>query len=82
MRYSELGSKEIIDVDHGERMGMLGSADFLIDEQSGTIESIILPSGGFLGLGKKQEEVVIPWRSIRKVGPEMIIVELKQYDRY
>lgn len=44
MRLSELSGKEIIDLDHGERMGMLGGSDLLIDETTGSIESIIFPA--------------------------------------
>ncbi len=81
MRLSELSGKEIIDLDHGERMGMLGGSDLLIDETTGSIESIIFPAKNFLGLGKKKGEVLIPWQAIRKIGPEMMIVELRQYDK-
>ncbi|MFT9847804.1 YlmC/YmxH family sporulation protein [Aneurinibacillus sp. REN35] len=78
MRYSELGGKEIIDLDNGERMGVVGQSDMVIDPASGKIESIILPTGSLLGLGRKKEEVMIPWKAIRKVGSEMIIVEMKE----
>lgn len=78
MRYSELGGKEIIDLDNGERMGVVGQSDMVIDPISGKIESIILPTGSLLGLGRKKEEVMIPWKAIRKVGSEMIIVEMKE----
>ncbi|MBN6185776.1 YlmC/YmxH family sporulation protein [Aneurinibacillus sp. BA2021] len=78
MRYSELGGKEIIDLDNGERMGVVGQADMIIDGVSGKIQSIILPNGSLLGLGRKKEEVMIPWKAIRKVGSEMIIVAMKE----
>jgi YlmC/YmxH family sporulation protein len=81
MRLSQLSGKEIIDLENGERMGMVGQADLLINEHTGTIESMILPSSSFLGLGKKRDEIVIPWQSIRKVGPEMMIIELRQRER-
>jgi YlmC/YmxH family sporulation protein len=81
MRLSQLSGKEIIDIENGERMGMVGQADLLINENTGTIESMILPSGSFLGMGKKRDEIVIPWQSIRKIGPEMLIIELRQRGR-
>jgi YlmC/YmxH family sporulation protein len=81
MRLSQLSGKEIIDIENGERMGMVGQADLLINENTGTIESMILPSSSFLGMGKKRDEIVIPWQSIRKIGPEMLIIELRQRGR-
>lgn len=81
MRLSQLSGKEIIDLENGERMGMVGQADLIINELSGVIESMILPASSFLGMGKKREEVLIPWQSIRKIGPEMMIIELRQRGR-
>lgn len=81
MRFSEFSGKEIIDLDNGERMGVLGQSDLIIDPESGEIESILLPGTSFLGFGKKRNEVMIPWSAIRKIGPDMIIVELKERGR-
>ena len=78
MRFSEFSGKEIIDLDNGERMGMLGQSDLVIHPESGQIESIVLSSSSFWGLGRKKQDVIIPWNSIRKIGPEMIIVELRE----
>lgn len=78
MRFSEFNGKEIIDLNNGERIGIIGHTDLLIDPESGEIEGIILPRGSFFGLGKQKEEIYIHWRSIRKIGPEMVIVERKE----
>jgi YlmC/YmxH family sporulation protein len=78
MRLSQLSGKEIIDLEHGERMGLVGQADLVINEHTGAIESMILPTGSLLNMRKKRETIVIPWRSIKKIGPEMMIVELGQ----
>lgn len=75
MRYSELGGKEIINLDNGERMGVVGQSDLVIDPKTGSIESIIVPNTGVLKIGRKKDDVMIPWKSIRKIGSEMIIVE-------
>ena len=81
MKLSQMSGKEIIDLEHGERLGMVGQSDLVINEHTGAIESIILPSTSFLGMKKKKEAIVIPWNSIRKIGPEMIIIELRQRER-
>lgn len=78
MRFSAFGGKEIVNLDSGERLGFVGQADLEIDGNTGEIQTIILPSSAFLGFGKRKEDVIIPWNSVRKIGSEMMIVELKQ----
>ena len=75
MRFSELNGKEIIDLNNGERIGTIGYTDLVIDPESGDIKAIILPKGTFMGIKKSKEEIYIPWNAIRKIGPDMIIVE-------
>jgi len=72
MRLSDLAGKDMIDVTTGTRMGVLGSADLLIDEETGKIDSILLSSGGFAF--KRRDEMVIPWAAIQKIGPDMILL--------
>ncbi|WP_281868741.1 YlmC/YmxH family sporulation protein [Brevibacillus parabrevis] len=78
MRLSELGGKEIIGLDNGEKMGVISDSDLVIQPESGAIQSIILPGSSFFGFGKKREDLVIPWSSIVKIGPDMVIVSLGQ----
>jgi YlmC/YmxH family sporulation protein len=81
MRLSELGGKEIIDLNNGERIGSAGQMDLVIDPACGDIQALILPTGSLLGLGRKKEEVIIPWEFIRKIGSEMIIIETTEKTR-
>lgn len=78
MRLSQLSGKEIIDLENGERLGMVGQADLVINEHTGLIDSMILPEAAFLGLRRKREAIIIPWNAIRKIGAEMIIIEIRQ----
>ncbi|MGG4453717.1 YlmC/YmxH family sporulation protein [Brevibacillus porteri] len=77
MRLSELGGKEIIGLDNGEKMGVISDSDLVIHPENGMIQSIILPGGSFFGFGKKREDLVIPWSSIVKIGPDMVIIQLQ-----
>ncbi|ASS75591.1 hypothetical protein CIG75_11740 [Tumebacillus algifaecis] len=81
MRLSDLAGKELIDVRSGTRIGLLGSADLYIDEESGSIDSIVITQGGF-SFGKKKEHTVIPWAAIHKIGPDMILLDSSQEARY
>lgn len=74
MRLSEFSGKEIIGLDTGEKMGVIGHSDLEIDTATGEITAIILPGSTFFGFGKRKEDVVIPWNAIVKIGPDMIIV--------
>ncbi|HLR21422.1 MAG TPA: YlmC/YmxH family sporulation protein [Tissierellaceae bacterium] len=78
MRLSELGDKEIINLNNGERLGLLADADIIFDEHSGEIMSIVVPERriSFRLLGIEDSGMEVPWSSIRKIGYDMIIVEL------
>ena len=82
MRLSELGGKEIIGLDTGERMGVISNSDLVIQAENGSIQSIILPGGSFFGFGKKREDIVIPWSAIIKIGPDMVIIQLNQQETH
>ncbi|AGL01308.1 YlmC/YmxH family sporulation protein [Desulfoscipio gibsoniae] len=79
MRLGELAGKEIININDGARLGVIGETDLAIDDETGQIKSIILPrKGNMLGLFAEKQELIVPWESIKKIGFEVIIVELDQ----
>ncbi|WP_048602450.1 YlmC/YmxH family sporulation protein [Rubeoparvulum massiliense] len=78
MRYSQIAGKEIIDLERGERLGQIGETDLDVNPLTGEIRAIILPANHLFGFRRRREEVVIPWQHIRKIGPEMIIVEVRR----
>ena len=43
MRFRELSGKELIDADHGTRLGVLGQTDLNINPVDGMVEEIIIP---------------------------------------
>jgi YlmC/YmxH family sporulation protein len=79
MRLGELAGKEIININDGARLGVIGETDLAIDDETGQIMSIILPRrGNILSMFAEKQELIIPWDSIKKIGFEVIIVELDQ----
>ena len=76
MRLSELGGKEIVDVKRAERLGILGQTDLEINERTGQIEALIIPSLKWFGLRKQGGEVKVPWKHIKKIGADMIIIDI------
>jgi len=73
MRFSELAGKEVISIDEGARLGIISESDLVIDTESGTIRSLIIPNRGtFL----RRRTLVIPFHGIKKIGHDLIIVDL------
>lgn len=77
IRLSELEGKEVINLVDGARLGVIGEADMLIDIHTGEIHSIVLPQRGtFFSLWADRQNMIIPWQAIKRIGNEVIIVEL------
>lgn len=76
MRLSELSGKEIVDVKRAERLGILGQTDLEINEETGQIVALIIPSLKWFGLRKQGHEVRVPWHHIQKIGSDMIILDV------
>ena len=75
MRFCELKEKDVVNRCDCKRLGKV--CDLVFDECSGCICSIIVP-GPFriCGLLGPDQEFVIPWNKICKVGPDIILVEI------
>ena len=73
-KFSDLKMKEVIHITDGERIGFV--SDIEVDFDSGKIISLIVP-GAYRGLGffGKEEDVVINWQSIKKIGDDLIIID-------
>lgn len=77
MRLSKLAGKEIINLQDGGRLGVIAETDLVVDSETGELESIIIPNHGtFFARGREEKYTVIPWQSIKKIGSEVIIVDL------
>lgn len=81
MLLSDLAGKEIINLYDGSKLGLVGDADLDISI-NGSVEAIILTSrGGFVFWNSKgdreREHLVIPWQTVKKIGSEVIIVDLQ-----
>ena len=74
--FSDLRYKEVIDVHTGYRLGYICDAEF--DEVQGRFISIVTPGRAkFFGLFGREDDVVLPWDSIVRVGSDIILVEPK-----
>ncbi|KGX93124.1 hypothetical protein N781_11955 [Pontibacillus halophilus JSM 076056 = DSM 19796] len=75
MRFRDLSGKEIVDVRHGARLGVLGQTDLEIDPETGRIHSFHIPNYKWFGMKKEGESVQLHWKDIKTIGEDMIIVE-------
>lgn len=79
MLLSELGGKEIVNLNNGERLGIIADSDIIVDEKTGEILSLLVPERKFqLKLFGGSQDMEIPWDSIRKIGQDMIIIEIEE----
>jgi YlmC/YmxH family sporulation protein len=76
LELSRLSRKEIINLHDGSRLGYVGDSDLVIDAITGQIESIIIMPKGMGMKMRAGKELVIPWSSIKKIGEEVLIVEI------
>ncbi|WP_027408213.1 YlmC/YmxH family sporulation protein [Anoxybacteroides tepidamans] len=77
IKISEFQAKDVVNVANGKKLGNIGDID--INLQTGQIESlIILGAGKVLGLFGREEETVIPWRNIVKIGADVILVRFNE----
>ncbi len=74
VKISELKQKEVINLNDGRRLGIV--YDVEIDMEKGCIDAIVIPgSGKLLGFFSKENDMVISWSSIKKIGIDVILVD-------
>lgn len=75
VRISDFRQKEVINVGDGRRLGFIYDAE--LDGEKGVIEAFVIPGQGrLLGLFGKENDYIIPWDSIVKIGDDIVLVEL------
>jgi len=73
--FSALKHKEVINICDGARLGCI--CDLELDPCSGCISAIIVPGPARLwGILRSDEELVIPYCKINKIGDDVILVEI------
>ena len=73
-RIADLRYKEVISVADGSRFGYVG--DMEIDLDSGQVRALVVPGRRRLfGLLGREEDTVVPWEAVRRIGADIILVE-------
>ena len=81
MKISDFQTKDVINIIDGKKLGQI--TDIELDLRNGRIESIVVPIGGkFFGFFGGVTDLVIPWRSIVKIGADVILVKMDDLKAY
>lgn len=76
MNLSEIAGKEIVNLVTGERLGIIGECDLILDETTGNILALLIPQErGFFSRRRNDLFLEVPWRNVKKIGNDMIIIE-------
>lgn len=76
IKISEFQLKDVVNVSNGKKLGNIGDID--INIQTGTIDAVIIGGAGkVLGFFGRDEDIVIPWKNIIKIGEDVILVRHK-----
>lgn len=74
LRAGDLRQKEVINISSGMRLGFV--SDVEIDFESGRIDAIVIPGKDKMFLFGRAEDYVIPWKDIKRVGDDIILVDI------
>ncbi len=75
-KFTDLNCKEVICVADGRRLGFI--QDVIIQLPKGEVSAIVVPGRCKLGgLGPPRDDFVIPWGSICRIGPDIVLVDVE-----
>ena len=75
-RFTDLHCKEVICICDGRPLGFV--TDAVVELPEGRICAIVVPGKcRFFGFGGAREDFVIPWDRIKRIGPDIILVDIK-----
>jgi YlmC/YmxH family sporulation protein len=81
VKVTEFQVKDVVNVSDGKRLGNI--EDIEINLNTGKIEAVVIGSTGkVLGFFGKEDEVVIPWKNILKIGEDVILVRYRDSGQY
>lgn len=81
LRIADLRYREVINVCTGLRIGYV--SDVQMDVVNGRIMALVIPGRvRFFGLFGREDDYIIPWENIRKMGSDIILTEIEgEYQR-
>jgi YlmC/YmxH family sporulation protein len=78
-KLSEICCKEVICLETGQRLGYVSDAVIRLPE--GEVAALVVPGPGrCLGLLESREDFIIPFSSVKKIGPDIILTDCRPND--
>ncbi len=75
MMKSDLRVREVVNIADGRKLG--GLIDIEVDLESGRVTALVVPGRGrVFGLFGGDDDYVIPWEKVVKIGIDVILVDL------
>ena len=79
IKFTNLQCKEVLCVSDGRRLGFI--EDVEVEMPEGKICALIVPGPcRYLGLWGQRDNFCIPWHSVCKIGPDIVLVDIKPDD--
>lgn len=74
-RIEDFRYKEVVNVCDGLRLGYV--CDVLIDINTGRVLALIVPGRcKFLGLFWREDDYILPWDCIKRIGGDIVLVDI------
>jgi YlmC/YmxH family sporulation protein len=81
VKISEFQIKDVVNIADGKKLGNIGDID--INLSTGKIDAIVIAGNGrVFGFFGKEDEMIIPWKNILKIGHDVILVRYKTESDY
>jgi YlmC/YmxH family sporulation protein len=79
VKISDFQIKDVVNVSDGKKLGNIGDID--INLTTGKIDAVVVSGAGkVLGFFGKDEDIIIPWKNILKIGEDVILVRYNDQD--
>ncbi len=76
-RVSSFHKKEVVNLTDGRRLGYVSDAD--VNFEDGRLEAIMVAGTAKLfGGSSKEQELIIPYEKIKRIGEDLIIVDIEE----
>lgn len=77
MKISDLRNMRIVNMANGKVLGKI--SDLVMDVNRGYVKAIVLPGGArWPAFLSREKEVEVPWENIKKIGQDVIIVDVPE----
>jgi YlmC/YmxH family sporulation protein len=78
MHLSDLQGKDIVNVNDGTKIGSI--IDVIIDNNGSIVSMIVQGNKFFSNLFSSKNDVEIKWEQIKKIGEDVILVNIVNYE--